>query len=381
MSRIGVNTRLLIKDRLDGIGWYQYEILKRMVKANPSHQFYFFFDRNYDDSFVFADNVNPIVLRPQARHPLLFNYWFNHSIKKALKKHEIQLFFSPDGFLCLDANVPQIGTIHDLNFEHFPDDLRPSHSRYYRRQFPLFANKANHLITVSNFSKNDIVQQYAVAKEKITTIYNGVNENYKPVSQQTKEKCQINYSEGMPFFLHIGSLSPRKNITRLIQAFNAFKRSSESDVKLILAGNKYDWTPEMEKSLKNSEYKKDIIFTGRIKEVDLIELLGSALALTYVSYFEGFGMPILEAMRTETPVITSNCTSIPEVCGEAALLVDPFNVDEIAMAMTKIASNLSYGQQLIEKGKNRASLFGWDKCAMETWTVIEKSLGDASIQS
>jgi len=133
--------------------------------------------------------------------------------------------------------------------------------------------------------------------------------------------------------------------------------------------------------LNNSAYKNDIIFTGRIKEADLIELLGSALALTYVSYFEGFGMPILEAMRTETPVITSNCTSIPEVCGEAALLVDPFNVDEIARAMTKIASDLSYGQQLIEKGKNRVSLFGWDKCAKETWTVIEKSLADASIQS
>jgi len=380
MLRIGVNTRLLIKDQLDGIGWYQYEVLKRITKANPSHLFIFFFDRKFDPSFVFEENVVPVVLRPQARHPILFKFWFNHVIRKALTKYKIDVFFSPDGYICLNTNVPQVGTFHDLNFEHFSKDLRPSHSRYYRSQFPLFAKKSQHLITVSNFSKNDIIERYGVTAEKITVIYNGVNNNYCPIQKLVKDSCRNKYSAGAPFFLHVGSLHSRKNIVRLIEAFNTFKKKSRSNTKLILAGNKYDWTPAMEDALNSSGYKDEIILTGRIYQADLIELMGSALALTYVSYFEGFGLPVLEAMRSGTPVITSDCTSIPEVAGGAALMIDPFKVDAIAEAMSKVEASQELRLELIDKGKKQVALFNWDRCAEETWKVIENTHKNATIK-
>jgi glycosyltransferase involved in cell wall biosynthesis len=301
-------------------------------------------------------------------------------IRKALIKHKIDVFFSPDGYICLNTNVPQVGTFHDLNFEHFPKDLRPSHSRYYRSQFPLFAKKAQHLITVSDFSKKDIVERYGVVQDKITVIHNGVNNSYGPISDSIKNSCRNKYSEGAPFFLYVGSLHSRKNIVRLIEAFKTFKKKSRSNTKLILAGNKYDWTPAMEDALNSSGYKDEIILTGRIYQADLIELMGSALALTYVSYFEGFGMPVLEAMRSETPVITSDCTSIPEVAGGAALMIDPFKVDAIAEAMSKVEASQELRLELIDKGKKQVALFNWDRCAEETWKVIENTHKNATIK-
>lgn len=381
MLRIGVNTRLLIKDKLDGIGWYQFEVLKRMTFDHPEHQFYFFFDRQFDPSFVFSKNVTPIVLRPQARHPILFKIWFNHSIRKALAKHRIDLFYSPDGYISLTSPVKQVGTFHDLNFEHFPNDLRPSHAKYYSVQFPLFAKKASHIITVSEFSKTDIVKRYGVDPSNITVIYNGVNTDYKPLDEEQKEHCRAKFTDGNSYFLHVGSLHPRKNISRLIMAFNQFKKTTNSDIKLVLAGNKSNWTNEMEEAFQQCGSSADIIFTKRLNQTDLLQLVGSAMCLTYVSYFEGFGMPILEAMKCGAPVITSNCTAIPEVAGNAALLIDPFKTNEIANAMENIFSNSALREELIKKGHYQVEKFSWDKSAEQTWHVFQNTINHASTVS
>jgi len=374
MKRIGINTRLLIKDKLDGIGWYQYEVLKRITHNHPEHQFFFFFDRAYDDEFVFADNVTPIVLKPQARHPILFKIWFNKSIKKALKKYEIDVFFSPDGYLSLTTDVKQVGTIHDLNFEHFPEDLKPIHTNYYKSQFPKFAKKADHVITVSNFSKTDITNRYDVEWDKLTVVYNGVNENYKVIAPAHQVKVREKFSAGENYFIHVGSLGPRKNITRLMEAFSEFKKESQSNTKLLLVGSKFLWTDEMENTFQNSPYKSDIEIVGRVSQIELEQLVGSALALTYVSYFEGFGMPILEAMRAGVPVITSDITSIPEVADEAALLIDPYKIEEIAKAMHEVETKPELRRDLITKGNLQVQKFSWTKCASETWDVIAKQL-------
>lgn len=139
--RIAINTRFLLSHKMEGFGWYTYEIVKRIVQNHPEHEFVLFFDRTYDKKFVFAKNAIPVVLSPQARHPILFRIWFNLSVKRALKKYNADLFFSPDGYLSLTSEVKQIGVIHDLNFEHFPQDLKPVMSRYYLKYFPKFARK------------------------------------------------------------------------------------------------------------------------------------------------------------------------------------------------------------------------------------------------
>ena len=149
--KIAVNTRFLLSGKMEGFGWYTYEITKRMVEQHPEHEFIFFFDRPFDPKFIFASNVTPVVLNPPARHPVLFIYWFEFAVRRALKKVKADVFFSPDGYLSLRSMIPQISVIHDINFEHFPKDLPWSARAYLRYFFPLFAKKATQIITVSEY--------------------------------------------------------------------------------------------------------------------------------------------------------------------------------------------------------------------------------------
>ncbi len=162
--KIAINTRLLIKDKLEGIGYFTFEVLSRITKAHPEHEFYFFFDRKFSKEFIFSDNVKAIVLYPQARHPILFNIWFDFSVTKALKKYKIDIFLSPDGMLSLKTKVPQIAVIHDLNFEYYPKDLPANITKYYKSRFPKFAKTASSIITVSKHSKENIMSCYNISE-------------------------------------------------------------------------------------------------------------------------------------------------------------------------------------------------------------------------
>ena len=155
---------------MEGFGWYTYEIVKRMVEKHPEHTFLFFFDRPYEQQFIFAENVEPIVLSPAARHPFLFVWWFEVAVASALKKHKADVFFSPDGYLSLRTTIPQVAVIHDLNFEHYPKDVPWLVRKYYNYFFPRFARKAAHIITVSETSKQDIIQQYSIAPSRISAV-------------------------------------------------------------------------------------------------------------------------------------------------------------------------------------------------------------------
>ncbi len=371
--KIAVNTRLLLKNKLEGIGWFTYETLKRITQDHPEHTFYFIFDRPYDVEFIFAENVIPMVIGPQARHPLLFYAWFEFSIPRVLKRIDADLFLSPDGYISLSTKVPTLAVIHDLNFEHYPKDLPWIITKYYRYFFPRFAKKADRIATVSEFSKHDIHKLYGIPNEKIDVVYDGVNEQYHPVSEAVKSATKKEFSVGCDYFIFIGALLPRKNLKNLFLAFDIFRSTHQADVKLLIVGAEKWWTGEMEQTFNHLEYKNDILFTGRVAAEDLNNLLGSALGLTYVSYFEGFGIPILEAFHCDTPVITSNVSSMPEVAGDAALLCDPFNPEHIAAAMGKIAKDANCREALIAKAKVRRNLFSWNRTAALLWESMEKT--------
>ena len=371
--KIAVNTRLLIKEKLEGIGWFTVETFKRITAQHPEVDFVFLFDRSYNSDFVFSDNIKPVSLPPQARHPLLYYTWFNFSIPWALKKHKVDLFISPDGYISLNTSVPQLPVFHDLNFEHYPDDLPYLERKYYRTFFPKFAHKAKRIATVSEYSKKDIVGQYNVNPEKIDVVYDGANPSFKPASENTIQSMRQKYTQGQPYFLFIGALHPRKNLVNLFKAFEQFKFRTDHPHKLLIAGNKKWWTRDIQKTYEALSYKDEIIFAGRVSIEELINIMGSAEALTYVSYFEGFGIPIVEAFYANTPVITSNLTSMPEVAGEAALIVDPFSANAIASAMKKIAGSDALRKTLIEKGSVQASKFSWQQTADKMWKSIEKA--------
>ena len=371
---IAVNTRLLLKNKLEGIGWFTYESLKRLVESHPEHQFYFIFDRKYDEEFVFASNVTPIVVGPQARHPILFYLWFEHSIPRVLKKIKADIFLSPDAYGSMKTDVKTLIVIHDLNFEHFPEKMPWLVRKYYKYYTPLFAKKAERIATVSEFSKQDIVEQYGIAADKIDVVFNGANKKFKPIDASEQIAIRKNYSEGEDYFVFIGALNPRKNLVNLFKAFDIYRRENKVSVKLLVVGEKMWWTDEIKEAYESMDYSQDVIFTGRLEPSELYKVVGSALALTYVSIFEGFGIPIVEAWYSDTAVITSNVTSMPEIAGDAALIIDPFIPKSIADAMKSITFDEGLRKNIIEKGRQRRDIFSWEKTAHNLWASIEKTI-------
>ncbi|HMT28487.1 MAG TPA: glycosyltransferase family 1 protein [Bacteroidia bacterium] len=372
--RIAVNTRLLLPNKLDGIGWFTYHTLNRITTQLPEIEFIFFFDRPWSEEFVFSKNVTPVALFPQARHPFLYYLWFEVAIPKALKKYKADLFLSPDGYLSLSTEVPQVGVMHDLNFEHYPADLPFLTRKYYQHYFPKFARKAKRLATVSEFSKDDIVNCYRIDPSKIDVVYNGVNEMYAPVDDVIKDRVRLKFTNGCPYFIFVGMLHKRKNIANLLRAYDEFRKSENSDIKLLIVGHRKWWSDDMENAYNGMQYKNDVVFVGRQPIQDLIQLVASADVMLYVSTFEGFGVPIIEAMRCEVPVITSNVTAMAEVSGDAALLVDPFSITSISSAMIRVHRDGELRNTLIAKGKERSRIFSWDKSASLLWDCIEKAL-------
>lgn len=371
--KIVINTRLLIKGRIDGISRFTYETIRHICLAHPEHEFYLLFDRMYDKDFIFADNVKPIIVPFQTRHPFLWWFWFHSQLPRVIKALKPDMFISTDGYSVLDCEVPIVDVIHDLNFEHFPEHLPRLVRKYYQKYFPQYAAKATRIATVSEYSKQDIHTLYNIPLEKIDVVYNGVSSSFQPLIEAEKKLIRQKYTQNSEYFVYAGTLHPRKNIENLFAAFSAFKRETQSDYKLVIVGEAMFLAHSIQKAYDQHPYKKDIVFTGRVSDKDLNYLLGSAFAMTYVPFFEGFGIPILESFACNTPVITSNCTSMPEVAGDAALLCDPTSVESIAKAMTTLYTDSNLRQQLIENSKKQLEKFSWTRTAKLLWDTIEKA--------
>lgn len=372
--KIAVNTRLLLKNRLEGIGIFTRETLARITQAHPEHQFYFLFDREYDESFVFSENVTPIVAHPQARHPYLWYLFFEHGIPLKLKKIKPDFFLSTDGWIPTRLSIPSVNVIHDLNFLHHPEFVPPVVRRYYDRFFPKFARNATRLATVSQFSRDDIHQSYQVPLENIDVVYNGANTAYRPYTEEQQAAVKQQYTDGHDFFLFVGLIHKRKNLDNVFRAFDLFKERTNSPMKLVVVGDKKWWAGEIEDTYLAMRHRKDVVMLGRRQLDELSALTAAATAMVYASLFEGFGQPIVDAFNAHTAVITSNISSMPEIAGDAALLVNPYDVGEIAQAMEQLYRDPLLRNTLIEKGKARKGLYTWDRTAELLWQTIEKAL-------
>lgn len=361
--KIAVNVRLLKKNKLDGIGWFSYNILKRLVLMHPEHTFYFIFDSKYDKDFVFAPNVKPVVVPFPTKLPILWWIWLNITVPIYLFFLKPDIFFSPDGFLPSFLKCKKVIVIHDINFEHYPKDLPFFIRLFYRTYFKKFAQKADNILTVSNYSKKDLVETYGIDENKIEVVYNDAAADYRPLDDSEKLEVKKKYTKGSDYLIFVGNIHPRKNIKRLILAFEKFKQDNTSDVKLVIVGSYFFKNKELFETYKKLNFKNEIIFTGRLEIDELTKLMGAALALVFVPYFEGFGMPLVEAMKCNVPIIASNQTSIPEVVGEAALLVNPFEVESITNAIKNLVFDVNLRQSLIQKGTQQAKKFSWDNSA------------------
>jgi glycosyltransferase involved in cell wall biosynthesis len=370
--RIAVNTRLLIKDQLEGIGWFMYQNLKRLVQNNPEFEFYFLFDRPYDPDFIFGENVTPIVLNPPARHPILWFLWFEIAIPRFIKKHQIDLFLSLDAYTSLSAQCTKITAIHDIAFMHYENQV-PKVVQWFMRHFtPKYYNSSDVIITVSEASKQDLISTFG-AHKKIEVLYNAASDIYKPIEEAEKTAHKNQFTEGCPYFLYVGSIHPRKNVLNLLKSFEAYKEKYQTNHYLVLVG-RWAWqSKEAFDFLQNMKYKNLVKCVAHQTPENLRYWYGAADALVFVSLYEGFGIPIVEAMACHTPIIASNVSSLPEVGGDAAMYVNPNDIEAIMQAMYVIQKPEIH-IPLIENGKTQIKQFDWDKSAEKISQLIQEIL-------
>jgi len=369
---IAVNTRFLLNE-LEGYGNFIRELFQFLVKNHPEHQFYFLFDRPFEKKYVFSSNVQPIVVSPPARHPVLWKYWYDIKIPFILKKIKADVFVSPDGYCSLTTKVPQCLVVHDLGFLHYPEAYKKSHVSFLKRNTLKYLNKAKRVVTVSQFSKDDILKHYKIEAAKIDVVYNGVKERFRPLSFDEKDVSKEKYTEGKEYFLYLGAIQPRKNLVNLLKAFSIFKKRLQSSMKLVIAGRLAWKNEEFLQLIQTYKYRSDVILTGYVPEEELPFLVGSAYALVYPSFFEGFGVPVAEAMKCGVPILTSEKTSMQEVAGKAGLYFNPNDHADIADKMMLIYKDENLRKQLIEKGRLTAAQYNWETSAELFWQSILKA--------
>lgn len=371
---IAVNTRFLLAEYLEGYGNFVYETFKRITEWHPEHAFVFIFDRPVDKKFVFGPNVTSVTTGPPARHPLLWKFWYDVRVPAVLRKYKADVFVSCDGFCSLTTKVPQCLVVHDLAFLHYPSFIKKSHLFFYKKYTPGFLEKARSVATVSDFSRQDILTQYSNKAREIDVVYSGIKEIFQPISNEVKVATKNKYTDGKEYFVYTGAIHPRKNLINLLKAFSVFKKRQQTNMKLVLTGRlawKYD---TFKVGLKSYKYRNDVILTGYLEENELAKITGSAYGLVYPSLFEGFGVPVLEAMRCDVPVITAAHSAMQEIAGEAAMYADVTSHTDLADKMMLLYKNENLRNELIHKGREVAAQYSWDKTADLLWQSIVKAV-------
>ena len=359
---IGINARFLLDGILQGIGRYTWETTKRMTTEHPEDTFFLFFDRPYPEHYIIAENMVPVVVNPPARHPFLFYLWFESGLPKAIDEHRIDVFYSPDNFMSLALVIPTVLVIHDLAYLEYPQQIKWLSRLYYRHFIPKFIDSADHIITVSQYVKSDILSHFDIPKDKITVGYNALPERNEDTNNETFE---FNH----PYFLFVGTLSQRKNVDGLIRAFERV-HDHHPEFRLVLVGKKYNLTHDTSKKLQELIQLGIVVHLSYVTDAQLPSIYKGAFALAYVSLFEGFGIPLLEAMHYKIPILTANVSSLPEVAGEAALLVDPKDINDIARAMLHLINSPQVVQSLVSKGTSRLADFNWKDTADHIYRKI-----------
>lgn len=383
--RIAVNAIFLQKNQLEGYGWFVREVFSRIAKYHPEHEFIFLFDRPYDSSFVFEKNCSAIVVKPAARQVLAFKYWYDFAAAARVRRLQADVWVQPYGFCSLTSSIPQLLIVHDISFAHFPKQVSWHQRLYYQWGTPRFLKKAQQILTVSEFSKQDILTKYPnpalktaskqiALSDKISVAHGAARSIFHPIHWAEKDAVKSHYAHGCEYFLFIGGIHPRKNLLNLLKAFSLFKKWQKSNMKLLVAGRLAWQYEDLIEKLKSYKYREDVVMLNYLSDQELAKVTASAYALVYPSFFEGFGLPILEAMQSGTPVICSNTSSMPEAAGEAALFANPQDPDAIAKHMLAIYKDESLRDELIQKGKAHAKTYDWDHTADLVWKAILKTI-------
>lgn len=363
-----------------GIGRYAVNLINSIARISLSktqNEIFIFFHNSFDRNLIEKyPNVKFVKKHTNVKSNVLRKGIF---IPFSIKRMKIDLFHGLDHigipFIYKSKRCKYVATIHDLITLIYPDKFTFKHRLIQNTLLPKVLRKADRIIADSNSTKYDIVRFYPEYESKTKVIYVGMDKKFFQRSSHETEKALKKYNINFKYFLFLGTVEPRKNIINVIEAFIRLKQKGNVEYKLVITGRKGWLYKEILERMRKTPFSNDIVFTDFIDDEDLPFLYSGAEIFLYPSLYEGFGLPLLEAMACGTPVITSNVSSLPEIAGDAALLVNPVNIEEIARAVERLTRDSKLREEMRKKALERAMFFSWEKAAKETLKIYEEIIG------
>lgn len=384
--RIGIDARTILnpdKGEAIGVGHYTYQLIRHLLEIDKDNEYVLFFDfrvREKDVKKFTKPNVK-IKFYPYSDYKKYLPGAYNEILGTAtLAREKLDVIHTTSPMSRIPASYrgKTVVTVHDLAVYKIPEVFPHLKAARAKTISKLMVNKADKIICVSNSTKNDICDIFGCKGEKVNVIYSGFDKRLFEHSQVGREKVMEKYGigNGEKYILFLGTVEPIKNITRLLEAFMIFKENCHTESghcghKLVIAGKKGWLGKEYRQTVKDLGLSKDVVFTGYIVGDELVPLFKNADFFVMPSLYEGFGTTVLEAFATDTPAIVSNVSSIPEIAGDAAIMIDPLNVRQLAEAMEKLASSEQLKEELRAKGRKQLEKFNWEKCAKETLEIYK----------
>ena len=369
---IAVNTKITGRGELTEDDNFIFEAFSRIIKLRPAHNFVLISETKLTDAITSFENVTNVVIGQQNKSPAFWYVWYNIKIPAVLKRYKADVYISCDGIATLTTKVPQCIVVADLTFMHHPTSFKKSSLLFYKTFILKSLKKAHTIFAMSEFSKRGLIKQYKANADKIKIIYKGVNENFREISYEEKEKVKSQYTEGNEYFIYSDEIGSNNNLLNLLKAFSAFKKRQKSSMQLLIAGKPGWRSKEFFESLSLFMYKNEVKILKDPSIEERIKVTAAAYAMVCPSVFAGFTTQPLEAIQCSVPVIASTKGAMPEIFGDAALYADTENFKEVAVRMMQIFRDENLRKELIDKGKVRAEKFNWDVTAKLLWENIEE---------
>jgi glycosyltransferase involved in cell wall biosynthesis len=379
--RIGIDARCLEEKDISGIGEYAMELIKNLLLIDNINSYTIFSNsfKAENSRLNYFQEFENITLR-RLRYPnkiLNFLIWYFGYPKLDQLMGEVDILFAPNiNFISVSKRCSLVLTFHDLSFERLPQ-FYLGKRRLWHKYFVAprkLARLASKIIAISDSTKKDLIDLYNIPENNIKVVYHGVGKEYCKIRKNDPKLLKIKKKYNLPdkFLLYLGTIEPRKNIDSLIKAYREFRKNNPSleAYKLILVGGANFLKSRQLESIKKGAYGQDIYLTGYIPKEEKPYFFNLASLSIYPSFFEGFGLPLLESMACGTPVITSHSSSMPEVVSDAAVLVNPMKAAELSGALASLLESRALYDKFRGKGLMRSSLFSWENCAEQTLEII-----------
>jgi glycosyltransferase involved in cell wall biosynthesis len=370
VSPIVIDARLVFYRRESGIGQYIVHLAQLAPAFDPGRRYVILQSRKDAIDLSTAANARRVDLWTPSH-----NRFEQLALPIELMRQRIALLHSPDFIPPFRGRYQRVITVHDLTFLHYPQFLTPESRRYYNDQIARAVQVADHILADSHATKFDLINLLGVRDDKISVVWLAPDTRYKPQPMEAIRPHLERLDLAMPYLLFVGTFEPRKNIAGLLQAYRALLERESAAPRLVIAGRRGWLFDETMARVDALQLRPRITFIDTPSDNELVALYHGALALVLPSYYEGFGLPVLEAMSCGAPVIISDRGSLPEIAGDAALAIDPDDPDALAGAMHRIIEDGALRQSLRNQGIRRAAEFTWERCARETLAVYRKVSG------